>query len=67
MDDEYSNNSTLRVQVLVRLNYYWSFIDNTQSLRVGIIVGQLSIFGYLLAGRIENSTSKATYNQMLTS
>ena len=63
--DEYSNDSTLRLQVLVGLDYYWSFIDNTQSHRVGNVVGQLSKFGYLLSGRIENSTGKATHNQML--
>ena len=65
LTDEYSNDSTLRVQVLVGLDYYWCFIDNTQSHRVGNVVGQLSTFRYLLSGQIENSTSKATHNQML--
>ena len=37
--DEYSNEFNLRLQILVGLDYFWSFIDNTLSHRVGNIVG----------------------------
>ena len=32
---------------------------------MGNIVGQLTTFGYILSGKIENSTDKTTNHQML--
>ena len=62
---DYSNGSTLTLQILIGLDYYWNFIDHSQTYRVENLVGQLSPFGYILSGRIECSTENTSlYHQL---
>ena len=62
---DYSNGSTLTLQILIGLDYYWNFIDHSQTYRVENLVGQLSPFGYILSGRIECSTDNTSHYHQL--
>ena len=65
MAADYSNESTLTLQILIGLDCYWNFIDHSQTYRVGNLVGQLSPFGYILSGRIECSTDNTSSNHQM--
>ena len=59
MADDYSKNSTLAIQILIGVDQIWNYLDHTHAVKVGNLVAQLSIFGYLLSGRVETPTESS--------
>ena len=65
MADDYSKNSTLAIQLLIGQDQLWNFVYHTNAIKVGNLVAQLSIFGYLLSGRVETSTENSTNTTLM--
>ena len=48
--DDYTNNRHITIDILIGLDAYWRFVAHDKSVRVGNLVAQESIFGWILSG-----------------
>ena len=60
--DDYLHDSPIEIDILIGLDYYWTLISPVDALQVDHIVAMKSVFGYVLSGRLHESTHKSMYS-----
>jgi len=60
--DDYHHDSLIEIDILIGLDFYWTLISPIDAFQRNSVVAMKSVFGYVLCGKLHESTHSSMYS-----